>query len=500
MAALFLFLLLLIPFLLLIIIKTKTQNRNLPPSPPKLPILGNLHQLGSLPHQSLWQLSRKYGPDIFQFHFGRIRSVIISSPEAAKQVMKVNDLATCSRPSFDGSRRLTYDYLDVGFSPYAENWRFMRKMIILELFSLKRVKSFRFVREEEVGFLIDSLRNRSGSVVNLTEKLFALTANVTFRMSFGFNYHGTEFDQDRSVINYILLFIKMDSVMVSVLKIVDKWSGHHARIERVFGELDGFFSHVIDEHLKHGSHEKADDEKDMIDVLLGVEDEESRLGQSSRFKRDNIKAVLLNLFLGGVDTAALTLDWAMARLLANPTSMKKAQDEVRNIIGDRGRVTEDDLEKLEYMKMIVKETLRLHPPAPLLIPRESMSDVKICGYDVPAKTVIYVNAWGIGRDPNYWKDAEKFIPERFAEGTSSPDYRGQSFEYLPFGSGRRVCPGIHMGTITVEIALANLLYCFDWKLPEGMKPEDVTMEERSGVSLTASRKEPLLLVPVHWAK
>ncbi|CAN0889301.1 Cytochrome P450 71B36 [Linum grandiflorum] len=475
MAALFLFLLLLIPFLLLIIIKTKTQNRNLPPSPPKLPILGNLHQLGSLPHQSLWQLSRKYGPDIFQFHFGRIRSVIISSPEAAKQVMKVNDLATCSRPSFDGSRRLTYDYLDVGFSPYAENWRFMRKMIILELFSLKRVKSFRFVREEEVGFLIDSLRNRSGSVVNLTEKLFALTANVTFRMSFGFNYHGTEFDQD---------------------------SGHHARIERVFGELDGFFSHVIDEHLKHGSHEKADDEKDMIDVLLGVEDEESRLGQSSRFKRDNIKAVLLydykpfpscnvllNLFLGGVDTAALTLDWAMARLLANPTSMKKAQDEVRNIIGDRGRVTEDDLEKLEYMKMIVKETLRLHPPAPLLIPRESMSDVKICGYDVPAKTVIY-----------YWKDAEKFIPERFAEGTSSPDYRGQSFEYLPFGSGRRVCPGIHMGTITVEIALANLLYCFDWKLPEGMKPEDVTMEERSGVSLTASRKEPLLLVPVHWAK
>ncbi|CAN0889317.1 Cytochrome P450 71B37 [Linum grandiflorum] len=454
MAALFLFLLLLIPFLLLIIIKTKTQNRS------------NLHQLGSLPHQSLWQLSRKYGPDIFQFHFGRIRSVIISSPEAAKQVMKVNDLATCSRPSFDGSRRLTYDYLDVGFSPYAENWRFMRKMIILELFSLKRVKSFRFVREEEVGFLIDSLRNRSGSVVNLTEKLFALTANVTFRMSFGFNYHGTEFDQDR-----------FHEVV------------HQA--EEV---------HVIDEHLKHGSHEKADDEKDMIDVLLGVEDEESRLGQSSRFKRDNIKAVLLNLFLGGVDTAALTLDWAMARLLANPTSMKKAQDEVRNIIGDRGRVTEDDLEKLEYMKMIVKETLRLHPPAPLLIPRESMSDVKICGYDVPAKTVIYVNAWGIGRDPNYWKDAEKFIPERFAEGTSSPDYRGQSFEYLPFGSGRRVCPGIHMGTITVEIALANLLYCFDWKLPEGMKPEDVTMEERSGVSLTASRKEPLLLVPVHWAK
>ncbi|CAI0400395.1 unnamed protein product [Linum tenue] len=507
MAPLILIILSLVPLLALLIRNylLSCKKTNLPPTPPKLPILGNLHQLGALPHQSLWRLSKKYGP-VMQFHLGRVPAVVISSPEAAREVMKLHDLATCSRPSMAGTRRLTYDYLDVAFSPYADNWRFMRKIIILELFSLKRVRSFRLVREQEVGLLIDSIVTSGADQINLTEKLYSLTANITFRMSFGFDYRGTEFDKNRfhEVIHEAEVVAGSMSAEECFPRglgwVVDKLTGHRARIERVFGELDGFFQHVIDEHLQKGR--ERDDQEDMIDVLLGIYREQSRQplagGGKSQFGMDNIKALLLNFFLGGIDTAALTVNWAMAELLANPRLMKKAQAEVRDVVGDKNRVTEDDVEKLEYLKLVIKETLRLHPPAPLLLPRESISPLKINGYDVPPKTMIYINAWGIGRDPNHWPEPDKFLPERFED--SSLEFKGQSFEYLPFGSGRRVCPGIHMGTITVEIALANLLCCFDWKLPDGMTAEDVTMEEQSGVSLTVSKKEPLLLVPVNRIK
>lgn len=201
-----------------------------------------------------------------------------------------------------------------------------------------------------------------------------------------------------------------------------------------------------------------------------------------------------NIFLGGLDTGSITIVWAMAELAKKPKLMKKAQQEIRNYVGNRGKVTDSDTEELPYLKMVVKETLRLHPPAPLLLPRETMSHFNIQGYDFYPKTVVQVNAWAIGRDPKCWKDPEEFIPERFAE--SCVDYKGQHFEFLPFGAGRRICPAMHMGAKTVEFALANLLYHFDWKLPEGMKEEDLDMEEISGLSLTIYKKLPLKLVPV----
>ena len=201
-----------------------------------------------------------------------------------------------------------------------------------------------------------------------------------------------------------------------------------------------------------------------------------------------------NIFLGGVDTSAITMIWAMAELAKNPRLMKKAQDEVRNFIGNKGKVTESDTDHLHYLKMIVKETFRLHPPATLLLPRETMSHFKINGYDIYPKMLVQVNVWAIGRDPKYWENPEEFIPERFMD--NSIDYKGQNFELLTFGSGRRGCPGIYMATTTIELALANLLYCFNWKLPDGMKEEDINMEEGAGLSLTTSKKTALNLIPI----
>ncbi|XVF02586.1 hypothetical protein REPUB_Repub04eG0187400 [Reevesia pubescens] len=495
-----------LPFLLLplfLLFKKKTdqvkkEHKRLPPSPPKLPILGNLHQFGALPHSSLSQLSRKYGP-VLLLQLGRIPLVVISSAEAAREVLKVNDLACCSRPPIAGAGKLTYNYLDVAFSPYSEYWRELRKICVLELFSVKSVKSFRFVREDEVRSVMDSisLSSTSATPVNVTEKIFALTGSITFRTAFGKCFQKSDFDRTKF---YELVHdaeivagrFSREECFPGVGWILDRVNGHHKRVERVFHELDTLFQQVIDDHLKPG---RTKQNEDIIDVMLGIEKEQIEDGHAWLTK-NHIKALLLNMFLGGVDTSALTVNWAMAELSRKPRLMKKAQEEVRSIVGKKGRVTETDLDQLQYLKMVIKETLRLHPPAPLLIARETMSHFKINGYDIYPKTLIQINAWAIGRDPQYWKNPEEFCPERFIDNTV--DFKGQHFEFLPFGAGRRGCPGIYMGTVTSELLLANLLYCFDWKLPGGMKEEDINMEESAGHSLTVSKKTPLLLVPIKY--
>lgn len=204
--------------------------------------------------------------------------------------------------------------------------------------------------------------------------------------------------------------------------------------------------------------------------------------------------LLQNIFVGGIGTSTTTMVWAMTELVKNPRTMNKVQDEVRNCVGKQGNVEETDLCKLHYLKMVLKETLRLHPPGPMSIPRESIRHCKINNYDILPKTTVLVNAWAIGRDPTSWENPEVFFPERFM--TNSIDFRGQHFEFLPFGSGRRGCPGISLATTIMELTLANLLYSFNWELPYGLRPEDMNTDE-SG-TFAVHKKSALELVPVMY--
>ncbi|XP_044492412.1 cytochrome P450 71B26-like [Mangifera indica] len=505
MATLLSLLLIAILFLLNNIKQVKKQNNRLPPGPPKLPILGNLHQLGKLPHQSFWKLSQKYGP-VMLLKLGRVSLVVISSAEAAKDVLKIHDLDCCSRPPLTGSGKLSYSFLDVAFAPYGDYWREMRKMCVLELFSLKRVQSFRFIREEEVASLMDSISQSSStaSPVELSEKMYALTGSIVFRMAFGKRFQGSNFDDNdyrfQELIRAAMAVaggFTAEECFPYVGWLIDRVRGYHSMIERVCHELDDFYQQIINDHLKPEGGRTKQEPEDIIDVMLKIErDHQIQSGRQAQLTRDGIKAVTMNILLGGVDTSASTVVWAMAELARNPKAMKKAQDEVRNCVGNKGRVTEADIDKLEYLKLIIKETLRLHPPAPLLLPRETISHFTVNGYSIYPKTLMQVNAWAIGRDPNTWRKPEEFFPERFFD--SSFDFKGQNFAYLPFGAGRRSCPGIHLGLITSELALANLLYCFDWKLPNGMKEEDLNMEEAPGQSVTVSKKTPLNLMPTNY--
>jgi len=185
--------------------------------------------------------------------------------------------------------------------------------------------------------------------------------------------------------------------------------------------------------------------------------------------------------------------WAMTELARNPELMKKVQGEIRDSFGNnKERITKEDLNKVPFLNMVIKETFRLHPVAPLLLPRETMTHIKVQGYDIPPKRRILVNTWAIGRDPTLWINPEEFNPERFIN--NPVDYRGQHFELLPFGSGRRICPGMGLGITIVELGLLNLLYFFDWRAPDGMTHKDIDTEE-AGI-LTVVKKVPLKLVPV----
>ena len=187
------------------------------------------------------------------------------------------------------------------------------------------------------------------------------------------------------------------------------------------------------------------------------------------------------MFAAGTDTSSITLDWAMTELIINPEVLKRVQAEVRSVVGEKKMVLESDLPQLNYLKAVIKETFRLHPPAPILVPRESMEDVTIEGYDIPAKTRIFVNVWAIGRDPESWEDPLAFKPERFL-GTNI-DYKGQDFELLPFGVGRRICPAITFASASLELVLAQLLHSFDWELPPGVQAKDLDMTEVFGISM-----------------
>lgn len=187
------------------------------------------------------------------------------------------------------------------------------------------------------------------------------------------------------------------------------------------------------------------------------------------------------MFAAGTDTIYIALDWAMTELITNRKALDKAQAELRSVMGERKMVLESDLAQLNYMKEVIKKTFRLHPPAPVLVPRESLEHVVIDGYDIPSRTKIFVTAWAIGRDPGIWDDPETFKPERFLD--SPIDYKGQDFELIPFGAGRRICPAMAFGIASVELALAQLLHSFDWDLPPGVTAKDLDMAEVFGITM-----------------
>ncbi|KAK8987047.1 hypothetical protein V6N11_055364 [Hibiscus sabdariffa] len=462
----------------------KGKDLNLPPSPPKLPIIGNIHQLGKLPHRALRDLSNKYG-SLLLLRLGYNPTLVVSSVDMAREIVRSHDIAFSDRPRTTALNHLFYECKGMAFGPYGEYWRQVKKMSVVELFSHQRVQSFQFVRDEEVGALIDKIRCASvkGEPINLTKMLTFVSSNIVSRCVFS---HKIEEEDGCSKFGELVkrLMVLFSGFcfgdMFPYLSWADVLTGFVPSMKALSSDLDAFFDQVIKEHRALG-------EKDFVSIIMQLQKD----GLFENLTQDNIKAILLDMFVGGTDTSSAISEWMMAELLKHPNAMKKVQQEVRDVVGNKSKVAPEDIHKMEYMKCVVKETLRLHPPA-VFLPRKTSASVKLGGYDIPSNTTVLINAWAIHRDPKWWEKPEEFIPERFEK--SSIEFQGQDFHYIPFGMGRRGCPGMSFGVALVEYVMANLLYCFDWKLPATELAGNMDMAELNG--LTVTKKTPIHVLPI----
>ncbi|KAH9794616.1 cytochrome P450 71A22 [Citrus sinensis] len=497
-----LLLILLLTLVHLLKLSRSSNKLNLPPSPPRLPIIGNLHQiLQNVPHRSLKALSDRYGP-IMLVYFGNSPSLVVSSAEVASEMMKTHDIAFSNRPRSIATKILLYDGKDLGFAEYGEYWRQLRKICVLELLSNKRVKSAQHIRVEEVSCLINKIRRscinvHGRSTINLSEMILAVSNNIASRCIFGRKVEDEEEENGSGESKFGELTKKYPILLASTcvgdlypsLKWIDFLTGSIGHLHKTARDLGDLVDQVIEEHRITLTD---DDKKDFIHVLLQLQKDGN---DGIEVTQDTLKAILMDMFVAGTDTAATTLEWMMAELLKNPSIMKRAQKEVRGVVKGKLVIDMKDLDQMEYLKCVIKESLRLHASAPLLLPRETRECVKLRGYDIPAKTRVFVNAWAIQRDPKLWDRPKEFLPERFEN--SPIDYKGQDFQFIPFGSGRRSCPGISFAVTAVEYVIANILYWFDWKLPDGPVEENLDMSEATG--LTLQRKSPLLVVPTVYS-
>ncbi|EOA26962.1 hypothetical protein CARUB_v10023058mg [Capsella rubella] len=470
-------------------LKRNTTKVNRPPSPWRLPVIGNLHQLTLHPHRALKTLSLRYGP-LMLLHFGRVPILVVSSGEAAYEVMKTHDLKFANRPKskavnglFDGGR-------NVVFGTYGEFWRQMKSVCILNLLTNKMVASFEKVREEEVTELIEKLEkaSSSSSSENLSECFVTITSDVTSRVALGKKHSQGDTARDfkkrvRQIMEIVGEFPIGD--YIPALAWIDSINGFNKKIKEVSQAFGEIMDKVIEEHVEAGNRKE-----DFVDILLSIEGDKDSGLQAGR---NDIKFVILDMFLGGTSTTSTLLEWTMTELFRHPECLKKLQDEVRSTMTpNTSYIKEKEVANMKYLKAVVKEVLRVHPSLPMIIPRLLSEDVKVKGYDIAAGTEVIINAWAIQRDPAVWgPDAEEFKPERHLNTTL--DYHGKDVNYIPFGSGRRICPGIGLALGLAEVTIANLVGRFDWRVEDG--PNGVDSDIAESVGLDICRKFPLIAFP-----
>ncbi|XP_050206447.1 cytochrome P450 81Q32-like [Mercurialis annua] len=460
----------------------------LPPSPPyALPILGHLHLLKPLLHRAFYGLSQKYGP-IISLKLGSRLVVIVSSPSAVEECYTKNDIVLANRPQYIMSKYFNYNNNNLISAPYGHQWRNLRRIAATEIFSANRLNAFLSSRNDEIKQLLYGLCRAGGrefAQVELKPMFKNATFNILMQMVAGKKYYGDDVNNEeqatkfKEIIEEIFSFAGVSN-LEDVLPFLRWINGGklEKKLEILSNKMDLFLEDLLEEHR---SKEKGLESKaaTMIDRLLSLQESEP-----NNYKDEVIKGLIMVMLLGGTDTPTLTLEWAMASLVNNPNVLQKAKTEIDLQVGQKRLLEESDLPNLPYLQSIISETLRLYPAGPLLVPHYSSKDCIINGYNIPINTIVLINAWAIHRDPTVWDDPSSFRPERF-----EADHRlgvHQTYNYIPFGGGRRVCPGMGLAQRILGLTIGSLIQCFEWKR---MDEKLVDMSEDKGFAMP--KAEPL---------
>ncbi|XP_038979780.1 cytochrome P450 93A3-like [Phoenix dactylifera] len=484
-----------------IFFKAKHPKPHLPPGPRPIPIVGHLHLLRPPLHQSFHKLTSRHGP-LIHLLLGSTPAVVASSPDTVRELLKTHDLAFANRPQYTAVRRFAYDSAGFAFAPYGPYWKFMKRLCMSELLGGRTVDQLSPVRRTELHALLRTLlhKARSSNPVDISWELIKMTNNVITRMTASSTTSDTE--EARKLVKQVAELVGVFNLSdyIGIFRNLDL-QGLNKRINVVHERFDAFMERIIKEkeEIRKRRKERGEGDngvKDLLDIMLDVSEDENA---DMKLTRENIKGFALDIFTAGSDSSAATVEWALAELINHPCILRKLREEIDKAVGKDRLVRESDIPNLPYLYAVVKETLRLHPAAPLAI-RVSDKEVKVGGYEIPANTSLFVNVWSIGRDPNCWKDPLEFRPERFAapreDGLSSIDFRGQHFELLPFGSGRRVCPGISLALQVIQLTLAALVHCFEWKVDGKEEERSGGLDMSEGIGMVILRAQPLVCVPV----
>ncbi|XP_056174177.1 geraniol 8-hydroxylase-like [Syzygium oleosum] len=471
--------------------KASTSPSNLPPGPPPLPVIGNLLELGNLPHKSLAKLALTYGP-IIKLRLGFITTIVISSPSVAREILQAHDASFSNRMVPDTITAFKQDALGLPWAPISPLWRNLRRVCNLHIFTNKKLDSTQQLRLKKVEELLAHVKISAqvGDAVDIGEAAFRTTLNFLSNTIFSLDLadpSSVSAAEFKKIVSRITVEAGKPNIAdyFPVLKKIDP-QGSRRRMKMYFGQLLDMFEGLIRKRLQMRTPSDYARKDDVLDTLIDICED-----TNEDMEIFQIKHLMLDLFVAGTDTTSNTLEWAMAELLHNPDKLSRAQTELDQVIGKGNLVDESNIARLPYLQAIVKETFRLHPTVPLLLPRKSGAELEIGGVTVPEGAQVFVNVWAIGRDGTLWEDPNAFMPERFLG--SEMDVKGQSFELIPFGGGRRVCPGLPLALRMLHMMLGSLLNCFNWKHEGGIEPEDMNMDDKFG--LTLQKDQPLRAVP-----